>query len=143
MSSRAFVSIGLPVRNGAAHLDSVARSVLAQGHARLELVITDNASTDATEEIGRALAREDPRVRYHRQPRDMGLLNNFRTAIGLARGTFFRWIGDEDTLAPNYVSRCLEVFAADPRLVLVTSQTGYLGDDGVVRTAQYTGTGLR
>src|SRR4051794_2538647 len=115
-TSRAFVSIGLPVRNGAAHLASVARSVLAQDHARLELVITDNASTDATEEICRALAREDPRVRYHRQPRDMGMLSNFRTAMGLARGTFFRWIGDEDTLAPNYVSRCLAVYAAGPQL---------------------------
>src|SRR5262249_37716485 len=72
----------------------------------------------------------------------VGLLNNFVHAIGLASGTFFRWIGDDDRLSPTYVSRCLRVFADDDRLILVTTQMAYEGPDGGVETAAYAGTGL-
>ena len=57
-----------PRRNGERRLAGAVASVLAQPYGRLELVISDNASTDGTEEICRGLAGADPRVRYHRQP---------------------------------------------------------------------------
>lgn len=136
------VSIGLPVRNAGSRVADVVRSVLAQDHARLELVISDNASTDDTEEVCRELARSDPRIAYHRQAENIGLLNNFEYAIRAARGTFFRWIGDDDELAPTYVSRCLREFAADPRLLLVTTGVAYAGPDGVTESAEYHETAL-
>jgi glycosyltransferase involved in cell wall biosynthesis len=137
------VSVGLPVYNGVSRIEAVARSVLAQDHADLELVISDNASTDGTEELCRSLAAEDSRVVYHRNPLNVGLLNNFVGALRLARGEFFRWVGDDDWLAPNCVSRGLDAFADDPRLILVTSQVDYTGPDGVTATMPYTGTAFR
>ena len=137
------VSVGLPVRNGVLTLESVVKSVLAQDHERLELVISDNASTDRTEELCRDLAATDKRIVYHRQPRNVGILNNFTQAIRLAKGTFFRWVGDDDWLAPTYVSRCLKAFADDSRLILVTTQMIYTGPDGVTYTHGYHGTALR
>jgi glycosyltransferase involved in cell wall biosynthesis len=106
-------------------------------------VICDNASTDGTEELCRELASRDSRIVYHRQPRNIGLLNNFVHAMRLARGTFFRWVGDTDWLAPNYVSRCLGAFAEDSQLILVTTQIRYVGPDGTTRTYPYFGTALR
>jgi glycosyltransferase involved in cell wall biosynthesis len=135
------VSIGLPVRNGEARLKAVIGSVLAQDHPDLELVISDNASTDGTEELCRELARTDSRIRYHRQSANIGLLNNFITAIRLGRGEYFRWIGDSDSLEPHYVSRCLESFAEDPRRILVTTQVAYVDPTGL-KTAEYRGTAL-
>ncbi|MBB5891119.1 glycosyltransferase family 2 protein [Kutzneria kofuensis] len=137
------VSVGLPVYNGVERIEAVARSVLAQDHADIELVISDNASTDGTEELCRSLAAEDSRVVYHRNPVNVGLLNNFVGVIRLGRGEFFRWVGDDDWLAPNCVSRGLDAFAEDPRLILVTSQVDYTGPDGVTATAPYDGTALR
>jgi hypothetical protein len=137
------VSVGLPVRNGAQTLPDVISSVLAQDHKRLELVICDNASTDSTEDLCRTIAKRDSRVLYHRQPHNVGLLNNFVHAMRLAKGTFFRWIGDGDRLAPNYVSRCLEAFAADPRLILVTTEIRYRSHDGKAQTYPYVGTRLQ
>jgi glycosyltransferase involved in cell wall biosynthesis len=137
------VSIGLPVRNGAQTLEAVVRSVLAQDHGRLELVISDNASTDGTEELCRALAQSDSRIVYCRQPRDVGILKNFVHTMQVAQGTFFRWVGDDDWLAPSYVSRCLDVFAEDSRLILVTTQISYTKPDGTVHTRPYSGTTLR
>jgi glycosyltransferase involved in cell wall biosynthesis len=136
------VSIGLPVRNAGTRLNEVVRSVLAQDHDNLELVISDNASTDDTEEVCRALAKSDSRIVYHRQPQNIGLLNNFRFVIDAATGTHFRWIGDDDRLETDFVSRCLDVFAADPRVILVTTAISYAEPDGAARSASYTGTAL-
>jgi glycosyltransferase involved in cell wall biosynthesis len=135
------VSIGLPVRNGETRLKAVIESVLSQDHPDLELVISDNASTDATEELCRELARSDSRIRYHRQRTNMGLLNNFIAAIQLGRGEFFRWIGDSDALEPHYVSRCLDSFAEDPRRILVTTRIAYVDPTGT-KTGEYRGTNL-
>ncbi|MEO3853609.1 glycosyltransferase family 2 protein [Acrocarpospora sp. B8E8] len=137
------VSIGLPVRNAEDRLEHVVRSVLAQDHQELQLVISDNASTDGTEGVARELARADSRVEYHRQPQNIGLFNNFMHVIQESRGTFFRWIGDDDRLEPAFVSRTLREFAADERLILVTTQLSYTTADGSTEVGEYHGTGLR
>ena len=124
------VSIALPVYNGARTLVPVVESVLGQDHGDLELVISDNASTDGTEEICRHYAAVDDRVVYHRHATNIGLLRNFRSAATASTGRFVRWIGDEDTLEPSYVSRSLEVFAEDERRVLVTTRIAYADDAG-------------
>jgi len=125
------VSIALPVYNGADTVAPVVESVLGQSHANLELVISDNASTDGTQEICRRFAREDRRVVYLRQTRNVGLLNNFISAAESSTGDFVRWIGDDDWLEPDFVSRALEVFAEDERRVVVTTQIVYRDDEGV------------
>jgi glycosyltransferase involved in cell wall biosynthesis len=137
------VSIGLPIRNGEKLVESVVRSVLGQVHEHIELVISDNASTDGTEEICRELARSDRRIAYYRQPENIGPINNNIRTKQLAQGMFFRLIGDDDLLLPNYVSRCLEAFAEDERLILVTTQLAYTGPDGNSETLSYHGTCLR
>jgi glycosyltransferase involved in cell wall biosynthesis len=140
--SDTLVSIGLPVRNGAERMVSVVESVLAQDHQDLQLVITDNASTDGTEDYCRELARTDSRVVYHRHPTNVGLLNNFVHAMRISTGTYFRWVGDDDSLEPDCVSRSLKAFGEDERLVLVTTEVAYTGPDGVPQTSVYTGTAL-
>jgi glycosyltransferase involved in cell wall biosynthesis len=137
------VSIGLPVRNGERHVGEAVRSVLDQEHGRLELVISDNASDDGTEEICRQLAGSDVRVRYYRQARDIGLIANFNAVLHLAHGTYFKWMGDDDHLAPTYVSRCVEVLDADVMLILVTTQQAHVGPDGTVESASYEGDRMR
>jgi glycosyltransferase involved in cell wall biosynthesis len=140
MATNQLISIGLPVRNGEKTIEDVARSVLRQDYENLELIISDNASTDSTEAVCRELAAADDRVSYFRQPHDIGLASNFQWVKGHARGTFFRWIGDDDEIAPNYASRCAGAFADDPRLILVTTQMKYTERDGQTRSMHYDGT---
>lgn len=111
-------------------MGQVIESVLAQTCSRIELVISDNASTDGTEEIGRRFAGEDSRVVYRRHPTNVGLLRNFVGAADAATGTYLRWIGDDDSLEPDYVSRVLEAFAEDPDRILVTTEVVYRDDAG-------------
>ena len=124
------VSVGLPVRNGADRIGEVVRSVLAQDYDQIELVICDNASTDSTEDVCRELVRTDSRIVYHRHPDNIGLLNNFISAIQIAKGAYFRWIGDDDWLAPDFVSRTLECFAEDERQLVVTTRIAYTSPNG-------------
>lgn len=131
MSGRgALVSVGLPVRNAGERIDAVVRSVLAQDHSDLELVICDNASTDDTQDRCREWARADTRVRYVRHQQNIGLLNNFVFAISRARGEYFRWIGDDDALMPASLSKGVAAFQQDSRLILVTARIRYLTPDG-------------
>lgn len=139
----ALVSIGMPVRNGERYLGEAVRSVLDQEYGRLELVISDNASDDDTEEICRQFARSDSRVRYHRQPRDVGLVANFNAVLHLARGPYFKWMGDDDWMTPTYVTKCVEVLEDDAALVLVTTQQAHVNPGGAVESASYDGTRMR
>lgn len=140
--SDTLVSVGLPVRNGADRIGDVVRSVFAQDHPNLELVICDNASTDGTEDVCRELVENHHRIVYHRHPVNVGVLNNYISALRLATGTFFRWVGDDDWLAPPCISRSLAAFAADDRLVLVTHRMDYLTPEGPARSGRYDDTAL-
>ncbi|GAA0849400.1 glycosyltransferase family 2 protein [Streptosporangium amethystogenes subsp. fukuiense] len=141
-NSDTLVSIVLPVRDGAGRIEGAVRSVLGQDHERLQLVISDNASTDGTEEICRDLAATDGRIVYRRHPENVGLFDNFVRTVELVEGEFFRWVGDDDRLEPACVSRSLRAFAEDDRLVLVTTQVAYTGPDGTVATAPLEGSEL-
>jgi glycosyltransferase involved in cell wall biosynthesis len=111
--SEPLVSVGIPTYNRAAELQRAIASAAAQTHARLEIVVCDDASTDATEAAVRGLAGRDPRVRYVRQPANVGHARNFQAALEHASGEYFMWLSDDDHLDPGYVADCLAALLAD------------------------------
>jgi glycosyltransferase involved in cell wall biosynthesis len=78
MDSTPLVSIGLSVYNGERLIEQTINSILNQTFTDLELVISDNASTDRTGEIAQAYARRDSRIRYYRSHKNMGADWNVR-----------------------------------------------------------------
>jgi glycosyltransferase involved in cell wall biosynthesis len=105
-------------------------SLLAQDYSDFELIISDNASTDATEAISREYAARDPRIRYHRNETNVGATGNFNIAFRLSSGEYFMWAGGHDVWAPTYLSRCLAVLEGDPALVQCNSEAQYMSQDG-------------
>jgi glycosyltransferase involved in cell wall biosynthesis len=124
------VSIGLPVYNGEAYLRGALDSLLGQTFTDLELIISDNASTDRTPEICRAYAARDPRVRFIRHQINRGVAWNHNFALGQATGTYFRWASHDDLCAPDFVARCVKELDADPGLVLCHTRTVVLDGEG-------------
>jgi glycosyltransferase involved in cell wall biosynthesis len=124
------VSIGLPVYNGEPFLEHTLASLLGQSFSDLELIISDNASTDATAEICREFASRDPRVRYFRQPRNRGAAFNWNFVVHQARGEFFKWASANDYCHEIFISRCLEVLSAHPDVVLCYCRTRIISDAG-------------
>ncbi len=123
------VSVGMPTRNGEHRVPAAIESALAQRYENIQVVISDNASTDGTEEVCRALAAADPRIRYHRQPENIGLFNNFVAVMHLAEGELFCWLGDDDEVNPAFIERSAEVLVADPARVLATTGVSWVGPD--------------
>jgi glycosyltransferase involved in cell wall biosynthesis len=117
------VSIGMPVYNGAKWLVATVESILSQRYVDFELVISDNASTDATEKMCRQIAAGDQRVRYFRNDTNVGASNNFNLAFKRSRGAFFKWTSCSDLIAPDYLSKCVPVLSKNPDAVLVFPRT--------------------
>jgi glycosyltransferase involved in cell wall biosynthesis len=103
------VSIGLPVYNGEVYLRGAIESILDQSYPDFELVISDNASTDATEKICRDFAVQDRRIRYYRNQINIGSSPNHNRVFELAHGEFFKWAAHDDLYPKEMLQRCVEV----------------------------------
>jgi glycosyltransferase involved in cell wall biosynthesis len=117
------VSIGLPVHNGEAFLAEAMTSLLNQSWADLELIVSDNGSTDGTPQICRLFAARDRRVRVFRSERNLGAAANFNHVVARARGEYFRWAAHDDLCAPGYLKACVEVLDRRPDVVLCHTAT--------------------
>src|SRR5687768_13669514 len=113
------VSIGLPVYNGADFIQACVASLLAQDYGDFEIVISDNASTDRTEEICRDLVAKDNRVRYFRNETNLGACPNYNKVFHHARGEYFKWAAHDDECHPAMIRRCVEVLSASPSSVVM------------------------
>jgi len=126
------VSIGLPVYNGEAFLAHAIESVLGQSFTDLELIVSDNGSTDGTRAIAEQYAARDARVRYVRSEINRGAAWNYRRAFDLARGEYFRWAPADDWFAPDSVTVCVAALDANPDAVLCYPKTNLVDASGTV-----------
>lgn len=124
------VTIGLPIYNGEPYATDAITSLLAQSYEDIELVISDNGSTDATERICRDFASRDRRVRYHRNDVNRGAAWNFNRVFELARGTYFKWAAHDDVHDERYVERCVEVLDGDPGVALAFPRSKDIDGEG-------------
>ncbi len=113
------VSIGLPVYNGEAFIAEAIETLLAQSFQDMELIVSDNASTDSTGDVVRGLAARDSRIRYVRQPRNLGAAANFNAAFAESTGRYFKWAAHDDYVAGEFLQQCVDVLNADEQVVLV------------------------
>ncbi len=126
------LSIGLPVFNGDNYLEAALESILGQSYTNFELIISDNASSDRTEEICREYAAKDARIRYYRNETNIGGGRNFNRVFELAQAEYFKWHAHDDVLAPEYLEKCVAVLEGDSSLILVHSKTARIEEDGFV-----------
>lgn len=124
------VAIGLPVYNGANYLAAALDSIIAQSFGDFDLLISDNASTDETEEICRAYARRDQRIRYIRQPQNVGAAANYNLLAHMSESPYFKWAAHDDLLAPGFLAACVEVLDRDPTVVLASPASTLIDETG-------------
>jgi glycosyltransferase involved in cell wall biosynthesis len=123
-SNLPIVSIGLPVFNGEDYLEAALDSLLAQTYTDFEIVLCDNASSDRTPEICQTYAAKDARIRYYRNPHNIGAAENFDRVFQLSRGKYFKWAAHDDLCKPTFLERCIEVLDHDLSVVLCMSEAG-------------------
>lgn len=125
------VSIGVPVYNGAGTLRRTLESILAQTLVDFELIISDNASTDETAAICRDFAIRDARIRYVRQPRNLGAAFNFQYVIDQARGRYFLWAACDDVRTPDFLEENVRFLESHPDYVASASPNCFEGRSAV------------
>ena len=126
------VSIGLPVFNGEDYLRQSIDSILAQTYENFELIISDNASTDRTQQICREYAKRDSRISFHESERNFGATWNFNRVFMLSSGVYFKWAAHDDVLGPDFLQKCVNVLDNDPSVVLCHSKTGCIDERGTL-----------
>jgi glycosyltransferase involved in cell wall biosynthesis len=123
------VSIGLPVYNGADFLQVALDSLLAQDYRDFELIISDNASVDATSEICSKVA-SDSRVRLFRNDANIGASENFNRVFRLARGKYFMWAAHDDRWDASYLDRCIDTLERNASVVICATDVRFIDENG-------------
>jgi len=94
----------MPAYNGEQYIRKALDSLLAQDYENFELIISDNASTDTTRDICREYASKDQRIRFYRQSRNIGAIENFKAVLAKAHGKYFMWAAVDDFWLTEFVS---------------------------------------
>jgi glycosyltransferase involved in cell wall biosynthesis len=123
------VTLALPVFNGQNFIREAIESALAQDFGDLELVITDNASNDATQDVCQEYAAKDSRVRYWRNERNLGAAPNYNRGFELARGTYLKWCPHDDFMSPDFLTLCVAKLDARPDAALAFGYTQSVDKD--------------
>ena len=124
------ISVLIPTFNRANYLAQTIESVLSQDHPDLEVIISDNASTDGTRELVQRYLK-DPRVHYKRNERNLGLVANHKKALEYSTGGYFLVMSDDDYFVdPCYLSKASRLIKDHPDLVMVYAQGHILYEGG-------------
>jgi len=130
------VSVGIPTYNRRNLLEHTLKSVLEQQYPRLEIIISDNASTDETEKFCRAWEARDSRIRYIRHPKNLGSTLNFIKTLEAADGEYFMWLADDDWIEPGYIEHCARILEENPDCCLAGGKSDYYHDGVMVRAGE-------
>jgi glycosyltransferase involved in cell wall biosynthesis len=126
------VTIGIPVYNGQKYIRFTLDSLVAQTFGDLEIIVTDNCSTDSTPQIVQEFAARDPRVKYIRNEVNLGPARNYNISVAAASGEYFKWNPHDDVCAPTFIEKCVDVLDRDKSVVLAYPRTNVIDSDGKV-----------
>lgn len=125
------LSVLIPNYNHAAFLPQCLDAVLGQSFTDFELIVIDDGSTDGSVELLDGYARRDPRVKFHRNPRNMGPLPTLNRALALARGEYVLGGAADDYLLPGYFEPAMALLREHPHAGACLGLTRNVHDSGL------------
>lgn len=124
------VTIGMPIYNEARFLESSLASLLAQDYMNIQILISDNASTDESGRIGVQIAKTDARVMYSRTDENIGSAANFRRVAEMADGKYFMWAAGHDEWSSNLVSDSVAALESSEGASLAFATSYWIDETG-------------
>ncbi len=121
------VSICIPVYNTEKYLDTTLDCVLNQTYKNIEVIFSNNCSTDRSVEV--IEKRKDPRVKIFHNDVNIGLVPNFRKVLTYAKGEYVMFLGADDGIEPDAVEKCLHVLEKHSDVVLVNTYIRVINDE--------------
>jgi glycosyltransferase involved in cell wall biosynthesis len=132
MMAEPLVFVGIPTYNRAASLRRSVELIQAQDYRNLRILISDNASDDDTREVAEKLAAGDPRIRYVRHERSIGLYGNHNFCIDQADGEFLCLFHDHDEHAPEMIGEYVRFMERHPEVGIVCSDWDLIDENGAL-----------
>lgn len=133
MIVKPLISIGLPVYNGGRHLRRALDSIIEQDYNNLEIIISDNASTDDTWEVCQEYLEKDARIVLSRNEYNKGANYNFLKVMHAATGELFMWAAHDDLYDPTYIGECYQKLVENPSAIMCCSELVFINENGQVR----------
>ena len=132
------VSILIPTYNYAHHIDEAIQSALNQTYTDFEIVIVDDHSTDNTDEVVEKYLG-DKRIRYYKNPVNLGLVENFNKCLSYANGEYIKFLLADDKFEPTLLEKFVQIMDQYPNVSLVTSNRDMFGTKTKKRVLPFTG----
>lgn len=120
------ITVCIPTYNRAPLLQEALKSVLNQTYPYFEIVVSDDASTDNTAEV--VAGFKDKRIRYHRQPTNIGITANWEFVFSQAQTEFVAPLADDDLYAPEHLKTALNIINRYPQAAYGTCPAEYFGE---------------
>jgi glycosyltransferase involved in cell wall biosynthesis len=124
------VSIIMPAFNAGDTIGEAITSALNGTHKNIEILITDDGSTDVTEKIVTDMARTDARIKYYKNPKNLGAYKSRNVMLKAATGKYIAFLDSDDTWEPNKLEECLNLLKQHPEVKSVGHALRYLDKRG-------------
>jgi FkbM family methyltransferase len=129
-SHQPLVSIGIPTYNRQKFLEEALHSVMNQTYPNLEIILSDNASSDKTQAFCHEMSSKDSRIKYIRQEHNLGAIRNFEQVFQVASGKYFMWVADDDKCEPECIEKLVDYLEANPSVVLCAPDFKVIDSNG-------------
>jgi glycosyltransferase involved in cell wall biosynthesis len=131
MKKKIIVSIGLPIYNSnKKKFEEVIKSIVSQTHKNIELIISDNNSTESMLDIINKYKKKykKRRILYFRQKKNIGGWKNFHFVLKKSKGKYFAWGADDDLISKDFVTK---------NLLFLESNLNYVGSISPAKFENY------
>ena len=128
---RPLVTIAIPTYNRADYfLKQALKSALDQTYQNIEIIVSDNCSTDNTESVVRDFS--DSKIQYFRQTTNIGANNNFNFCVQVAKGEYFLLLQDDDLIDPDFIEVCLKGASYATNYGIIRTGTRIIDEGGSI-----------
>lgn len=124
------LTIGMPVYNAESYISQALESLVKQSFQDMEIIISDNASTDRTFEICRDYSHQYPMITVHRNTSNIGAAANFNLVFHMAKSEYFKWASYDDICDKEFVKRCVDVLDSNKEVVLCYTRAKKIDEHG-------------
>jgi len=122
MINKPLVSIGVPIFNEKKNIAKCLKNILKQSYKNIEVIISDNNSTDDSIKICQAFKKKDKRIKILRSKKNLGQGRNFYNVLKKSQGEFFMFQAADDLRSSNFIKENLDY---------LIKNINYLGSSGI------------
>jgi glycosyltransferase involved in cell wall biosynthesis len=123
------VTIGMPVFNDVKFIRAALDSLLNQTFKDFVLIISDDGSTDGSESICREFASKDLRIKYIRQPRNLGISRNMKFLLNQAKTDYFMWAANDDLWHEDFIKTLVKEMDENKNIISAFCPMYFIDED--------------